>query len=278
MNHRALQRALVVALHDETFLAEMKADPVRAAPHLGETERRALLAVDPRALRTDPLRRRRLLRVLAEEYKASTTLALAETRSLAWAEAFFASPVFRAAIFGDRPLALAFGEYLAGADLATPQFPDVLRLEATRARCRRDRHRPPAPGVALAPGVAIASFDGGVLETIQTVEQYLFEIGLMPQVALCADAPRLPALLPLGARPPLRLLFTPSAADVGLAPIDDDLHGVLSALAAPRGRAEAVQALAGAGVPAGAAPDVLQSLLEDGLLAEGPPAGAPLLA
>ena len=64
MSHHALQRALVIALHDDGFVAAMHADPdaVLAPLGLDEGERRQLLAVDRRAFRTDPLRRRRVLR------------------------------------------------------------------------------------------------------------------------------------------------------------------------------------------------------------------------
>ena len=56
VTHRALQQALVIALHDETFVAEMHADPDRThAPlGLGARQREQLLAVDRRASRTDP--------------------------------------------------------------------------------------------------------------------------------------------------------------------------------------------------------------------------------
>lgn len=272
MSHRALQKALVTALHDETFVEAFHADPegVLAPLGLDEHERAQLVAVDRRAFRTDPLRRRRVLRVLSEEYKASTTLALAETRSLAFADGFFASSFFRSAVAEDQPLALAFGDFLLDAAragrLSSPQLPDVARLERLRASCRRDRHRPPPPGVGLAPGVAVGRFFGGVLETIQRLERYLFEIGLMPQVALCDDRPPPPPLPAVDEGDPAHLLFTPAAADVGLSEIDAALHDALAALATPRPHGAALQALGQAGVPAGRAPALLDALVAEGLV------------
>ena len=60
MSHHALQRALVIALHDDTFVGELHADPDATLAPLGldARERAQLLAVDRRAFRTDPLRRR----------------------------------------------------------------------------------------------------------------------------------------------------------------------------------------------------------------------------
>jgi hypothetical protein len=278
VSHHALQDALVIALHDEGFVAAMHRDPegTLAPLRLSPAERAQLLAADPRAFRTDPLRRRRILRVLAEELRASTTLALAETRSLAFAEGFFASPAFRAAVIERRPLVLAFGDYLGAAGLAAPLAGEIVRLETLLARCRRDRLRPPRPGITLAPGVAAASFDAATLPAVQALERYVFELGLMPQVALCDDRPPPPVAAPSGRT--AHLLVTPTATGVSLTTIDDDLHRVLARLAAPIDRAGAAAALAPAGVPAAAAGDLVQSLLEEGLLADGPPEDAVLIA
>jgi hypothetical protein len=255
MSHHALQHALVIALHDDGFVAAMHADAEATLAPLGldAAERAQLLAVDPRAFRTDPLRRRRLLRILAEELKVSTTLALWETRSAASIERFFASPAFRAAVVGRRPLAPAFGDFLGALGLRTPQLADVVRLETTTACCRRDRHRRPAPGVALAPGVACEAFDAGVLETVQRVERYLFELGLMPQLALCADGPELPELPPPGGGT-LYLLFTPAEAGVSLTPVDEDLHRALLD-------------------PGKLPPRVVQAMVDEGILTSATPRG-----
>jgi hypothetical protein len=269
--HHALQRALVIALHDEGFVAAMHADPegVLGPLGVGARERAQLLGVDRRAFRTDPLRRRRLLRVLSEEIKVAATLALWETRRVAFLEGFFASPTFRTAVATRAPLAPAFGEFLGAAGLRTPQLGDVARLETLTARCRRARHAAPRPGVALAPGVATAAFDGGVLDTIQAVERFLFELGLMPQLGLCADGPGLPPLPPPGGAT-LHLLLAPSSTGVALTPIDEDLHRVLCALAEPV--TDVARALAPCGVPASQAAHLVASLAEDGLVTSAPAA------
>ena len=267
--HHALQRALVIALHDPGFVEAMHVDPdgTLGPLGLGPSETRQLLAVDRRAFATDPLRARRVLRVLAEELKVSTTLALWETRSAAFALAFFGSRFFRSAVLERTALAPAFGAYLAAAPLATPQLPDVIRLESLLARCRRARLDRPRSGVGLAPGVASATFDAGVLETVQRVERFLFELALMPQLAFCSDGPALPALVPIGGGV-VHLLVTPSPDGVALAPIDEDLHRVLAALARPVPRPELHRALAPAGVPAARAAALVASLVADGLVTD----------
>src|SRR5262249_37690311 len=232
LSHRALQQALVITLHDPGFVAAMHADPDAALGPLGLTaaERAQLLAVDRRAFATDPLRARRVLKAIVEELKVSTTLALWETRSARLAEGFFASRAFRAAVVDRTPLVLAFGAHLAAAPLKTPQLPDVIRFETMLARCRPDRRA--RPGVGLAPGVGVGAFDAGVLETVQRVERFLFELALVPQLAFCADGPALPELPPVG-RGTVHLAVTPS----GLTEIDPDLQRVLAALATPVPRA-----------------------------------------
>ncbi len=269
MSHAALQRALVIALHDPGFVEAMHADPAAVLGPLGvePAERAQLLAVDRRAFRTDPLRARRVLRVLAEELKISTTLALWETRSAAFADGFFASPQFRTAVAERTALAPAYGAYLAAAPLRTPQLADVVRLETLMARCRRATQ--PRPGVALAPGVATDRFDASVLPTVRIVEGFLFEVGLMPQLAWCADGPQLPSLPAVG-RGTVCLLLTPSeSGGVGIAEIDDDLHRVLAALETPT--ADVAKTLAAVGFPAARVKGLVASLAEEGLVTSSTP-------
>jgi hypothetical protein len=264
VSHRGVQQALVILAHDPGFVTAMHEDPDGALGRLGlsAAEKAQLLAVDRRAFATDPLRARRVLKVLAEELKVATTLALWETRSARVAEGFFGSSFFRAAVVDRTALAPAYGAYLAAMPLRTPQLPDVIRFETMLARCRRDVA--PRGGVGLAPGVASGAFDAGVLETIQRVERFLFELALVPQLAFCADGPALPELPPVGAGT-IYLAVTPA----GLTHIDADLHRVLAALATPVARAEVARALAPAGVPPAKAEALVASLVEDGWVVGG---------
>jgi hypothetical protein len=238
MSHHTLQKLMVRMLFDEDFVEEVYAAPERALAglELTEAERGQLLGVDRRAWRHDPLRRRRTLRTLVEEFKVSTTIILAETRSLASLERFFSSRFFHNSIEERGSMGLAFAEFLLDgsrrAEWKAPQIADVVRLEAAIAGCRRTLAREgtlagdlPATisdrtRLRLAPGYDVAGFQANVIATIQRVEQYLFELSLMPAMALCDDAPRLPALPEVDGQKKAYLLFSPGAAGISITNID----------------------------------------------------------
>ncbi len=283
MSHRTLERVYVRMLFDPALVDAVYADADAAlagldlAPH----ERAQLTAVDRRAWAHDPLRRYRTLRTLAEEYKASTTLALAATRSLASLDAFFSSAEFHRAVQERGSLALAFADYLAR--LAVERFPDaphvadVVALERMLARCRRELEvageaEPLLSSIdarsvlALAPGHAAGRFDANVVEAINAAERYLFEVGLMPAVALCEDAPRLAPLPPVAGEPAW-LLALPSSSGVSLMPIDGDYFALLDAFSAgPRPLGEAAREAVAGGVEAADVDTMVVSLLEQGVL------------
>jgi hypothetical protein len=266
MDHRRLQRALVVALHDDVTLAALSLGG-EALATLGLTpdEAAALAAVDPRALRTDPARPRRMLATLADEYKASTSLLLAGGCTWASLTGFFADPSFRDAIMGDRALAVAFGGYLAGLAQARGVVGDVVAIELARARCRRPA--PPPAGLGLAPGVAVLAVDQAALPLLQEVERWHFELARMPQVVLAADAPRPPE--PSASGSSVHLVVQPGPAGPAVSEIDADLALVLGTLASPRPRQEALEGIVRAGIAKERAAALAAALIDDGLLAEG---------
>src|SRR5215475_4663276 len=283
MSHHTLQKLMVRMLFDEDVVEEVYAAPERALAGLDltEAERGQLLGVDRRAWRHDPLRRRRTLRTLVEEFKVSTTIILAETRSLASLEVFFSSRFFHDSIEERGSMGLAFSEFLLDGnrrgEWKAPQIADVVRLEATIAGCRRtlaqegnyvagdlpatisDRTR-----VRLAPGYDVASFQANVIATIQRVEQYLFELSLMPAMALCDDAPSLPALPEVDGQKKAYLLFSPGAAGISITNIDKPDFLVLYETK----RAVEIRSLLSRLAPARAkqAQDILAEWLENGAL------------
>lgn len=283
MSHHALQKLVVRMLFDEAFVAAVHTDPDEALAGTGltATERTQLLSVDQRAWRYDALRRRRTLRTLVEEYKVSTTIALAETRSLASLERFFSSSFFHASVQQRGSMGLAFSEFLLdgcrqGAWTA-PQLPDVIRLEAAMVACRRSLAREAAPGelpdslhdrlhIRLAPGCSVASFQANVIETIQHVEKYLFELSLMPAMALCEDAPRLTDLPEVNQLQKIYLLFSPGAAGITLTALD---RATFLLLYEARRAVEIRTLLARPGAPknnATQAQTILSEWLENGVL------------
>lgn len=237
MSHHTMQKLVVRMLFDDEFVKAAHADPRQAFAglDLSDTERAQLLRVDRRAWRHDALRRRRTLRTLAEEFKISTTIGLAETRSLASLENFFSSPFFHTAVQERGSMGLAFSDFLLDGCRKgiwkTPQLPDIVRLEAALVACRRSLEREDPPGelpatihdrmrVKLAPGCSVASFQANVIETVQHVERYLFELNLMPAMALCEDAPQLTDLPEVNQLKKVYLLFSPGATGISLTNID----------------------------------------------------------
>ena len=262
MRHHALQRLLVRMQYDPAFAAsllgeaarpEVPAELVRLG--LGERERDWLRAMDVRAFHHDPLKRRRALRGLMEEFKAASAIALAETRRIAFLDGFFTSRAFHEALQERGSLAAAYARFLREAGLKTPQLPGVVAIEAELARSRRaleaaggvDWKAPPVPpggltDVARAPGVAVGRHSADALQAIQTVERYLFEIGLVPALALVEDAPRLelpPPSPPGSGQPSLLLGFVPTQSGISLVELEEPLFRAILAVegrAVPVGR------------------------------------------
>lgn len=279
MSHHALQRALVVALHDPGFARALRDDAAAAlAPfQLDPAERDQLLAVDPRAFSIDRLRRRRVLKAIVEELKGSMAIALADVRRFEFAEEFFASPRFRAAVIEDRPLVLALADYLAdqlaAGRLRSPQLAGVLAIERAQAEARRDCGRAPAPGLSGAPGLRLVASDRSALAALQAAERHLFELALLPHIALCDDRPAL--ALPAVGGEPLHLAVRADDAEVGLSELPEPLYRSLSALveAASRGlvqRADVPAVLASVRLRVADTDRLVDDLVTDGYLVERP--------
>jgi hypothetical protein len=257
LRHRQLQRALVVLQHALDPAAALAALP------LGDRERATLAAVDPRALAADPGRRQRLLTTLAEEYKASTTLVLAEHGRLGAVLEFFADARFARTVMADGILALAFGDFLA-TRLSDALASDVLRLERARAACRREVSGAAGHGIGLAPGVACVRVDGHALDLMNAVERWLHDLARLPQLVLAADRPALPRL---GAdNREQAYALGPAGNDIAFAPIDGELARILEALCPTRPAAEARATLIASGVPAPQLDGLLDALVDDGLV------------
>jgi hypothetical protein len=226
------QAATVRMLHDPEFAAAVRRAPDVALPELSPALRAQLAAVDPRALQLDRLRGRRLLRTLFDEFKAATTLLLARHKQLAFLDRFFAHAAFVDAIDGRRPLYDAYFAFLVDAEVPRA----VAAIEHALAAARRSMSATPsAPAGYLerAAGVQPIATTAGALATLQTAERYLFEVGLMPAVALCDDAP--PLLLDDATRDPtpLYLVTIPNETGHSLVTIEEPLHALLTSLPRP---------------------------------------------
>src|SRR5262249_24597710 len=121
-----------------------------------------------------------------------------------------------------------------------PQSEDIVRLEAAIAGCRRrlacegEYEAGPLPTTIsdrartrLAPGYDVGGFQAKIIAAIQEVEKYLFEVSLMPAMALCDDAPRLPRLPEVDRAKKTYLLFGPGASGISLSHLDKSSYLVL---------------------------------------------------
>jgi len=239
----AAQRALVRMYFDPAFAAAVRESPDEVLAHLPSPLRAQLAAVDDRALRLDRLRRRRALRTLSEEWKATTTWVLAEAGRLATLEDFFSSAHFHAAVDDRGSMPLAFAAFLAelivARPLRTPHLADVLAIETALAQARRepDDDESPTPPAALgddtalrrAPGVIPIAVGRGAMAVLQQAERYLFEVGLMPAVALCDDAPGLTVDAKLIDAAPTWMVAVRTAGGVSLVTVERPLYEALRA-------------------------------------------------
>ena len=230
--HRLAQDAAVRMHFDPEFAALVRRAPAEALPDLPELLRSQLAAIDARAFKLDRLRGRRLLRTLFDEFKASTTLVLAQEKRLEFLDGFFTSEHF-GRVFDGSPLWLAYAAFLMmDSDCPT----GVVCIEMALAKSRRPlfyQHHPVAH-VCLAPGVApVTAVTQGELAAMQQAEHYLFEVGLLPAVALCRDAPTLLLDERTKDATPLYLVVVPTESGQSLVTIDAKLHHLLMSLPLP---------------------------------------------
>ncbi|HEX6839303.1 MAG TPA: hypothetical protein VF334_22150 [Polyangia bacterium] len=222
--HLAAQQAIVRMLFDGEFAARVRADAAAALPELPATLRAQLAAIDPRALKLDRLLRQRTLRTLFDEFKGSTTLFLARTKKLAALDEFFRSRAFHEAIASGRPLAFAYADFLGPA--ASP-------IEIALAEARRMKPPPKDGRVHRVPGVVALETTRGALAALQQAEQYLFEVGLMPAVALCDDAPPLTLDARAADATPLYLVTVPTESGHSLVTVDEITYALVASLPQP---------------------------------------------
>lgn len=222
--HLAAQQAVVRMLFDPEFAARVRGDAAAALPELPAELRAQLAAIDPRALKLDRLLRQRTLRTLFDEFKGSTTLFLARAKKLAALDDFFRSRPFVEALASARPLALAYADFLGPA--ASP-------IERALAEARRTKAPPRDGRVHRAPGVVALQTTNGALAALQQAEQYLFEVGMMPAVALCDDAPPLTLDARAADATPLYLVTVPSESGHALVTVDEITWALVASLPAP---------------------------------------------
>jgi hypothetical protein len=175
MSVQALQRVAVRMLYDAEFLDRVYGDVDEATGDCDLTarERQWLRTPDRRAWSVDPLRRTRSLTALVEEFATSIAVfARAHPDASSLLDRFFSSTRFHVGMQAGESLAALFAGWFAGRIDASGS--DLLTLEATLARLRREREAgccgsvTPAPlgagsTLGFSPGVAVLECGRGTL-------------------------------------------------------------------------------------------------------------------
>jgi len=253
---QALQRVVVRMLVDPSFAQRVHAG--EALSELSPAERKLLDAVDPRAFRTDPYRRSRLLQACVEEHLVGVAVLSDGGRALARADAFFSSPAFHRSVQERGVLSLAFGRWLEG------RVGPLARLDLAVAHARR-RPLPRGSGLTLAPRCWPLAMPTATLGYWQQVRAAL---GPEPLATLVGGSVSLPPAPPPGGDTSWCLVRVDGA---GAATLDGSAEGLDPLLrhvleARPR------HALVARFEAAGAGADLLDELVTDGLIVEARPA------
>ncbi len=247
LDPQKIQQALVCMLFDPSYEALLRTDQTFA--ELSSDERALLCTLDPRSLRTDPMRRPRALQAILEEYPVSAALL-----GVPQVDRFFASPIFRAVIRSRGSMAIGFAKFLG------TRARGVGMIEAAIAHTRRPR--PPQPGLGCSPLFIPLIVPKGTLNWYQ---QALGRLGPTPLRAL-AELPE-----PWRKRPPkggaeYLLVEGKSDGQAALGGASEGLVRLLLAASPPRSRAELAAAAQKLGAEPAEADELLDGLLEDELL------------
>jgi hypothetical protein len=104
------------------------------------------------------------------------------------------------------------------------------------------------------------------MAALNQAEKYLFEVNLMPAVALCEDAPRLALDARASDATPLHLVTVPHAGQVTLVTIEADLALVLRAAQSARTVERVIAEAVARGVPHDRARALLDELIDGELV------------
>lgn len=270
MSHAALQRVLVRMLYDPALVAAVFTDPARLDADLTADERRWLTAQDPRAYATDTHRRGRSLTALIEELPAASALA-ARAEGPAALDAFFSSPGFHDCIQSRGSLAAAYSAWLAALPCRDRRLGPVAHLEGAIARARRAAPLPPGSGALVAaPGVVPLRTAGGTLAARQAIVEALTGHRDGVVAAVIDRDQRLPDRR-LDLEPEELLIERAPDGNVGVGEGSEALCDLLRACASPIPRETALAEARRHGLEPGEDAEVVDGLVDDGLLQEVSP-------
>lgn len=174
MSHTALQRVIVRMLYDPQLVSRVFANPASALANedITEEEGNWLVQTDRRAYDVDTLRRARTLTALVEEYPVSCQSWVTQAGTTDALELFFSKSEFHDCVQSRGSLALAFGDYLLGADLVRlcPELRAFTTLEQHIAMLRRAKPiKKVSNTLCLASRTAVFSLPEGAIFNYQII-------------------------------------------------------------------------------------------------------------
>jgi len=252
---QSLQRVVVRMLVDPAFAKRVHSGEPLA--ELSPAERELLDAVDPRAFRTDRYRRSRLLQACIEEHLVAVAVLTDGGRALDRADAFFGDPALHRCVQERDVLTLAFGRWLEG------QVGPLARLDLAVAHARR-RPLPRGTGLTLAGGCWPLAMPTATLAYWQQVRGAL---GPEPLAGLVGGTASLPPAPAASGDTSWCLVRVDHAGVASLDGSAEGLDPLLRYALDPRPRAELVARFESAGAGA----ELLDDLVNDGLIVEARP-------
>ena len=276
LTHITMQRVIVRMLFDPAFARSVIERPEESLKGLGLDARHVsfLTGPDPRVWRLDPHRRARSLEALLDEYPASAALLVGSTSQTSALDAFFSSSHFHQCIQQRQRLALAFGSYLIdlAIHLKRADLEGVTTLEKAVAAFRRPSQLPDNPDAKLhlSPNVALVSVPTGTLEAYVNITQTLAEKQLSGAAAVILSSFRLRPFQTTEQRVWVLLEKMNEGSGPGLSVLADGLASLL-VLANQGTSFESFSEVArNHGADPGEEREILDSLIDDGLIIEHP--------
>ena len=276
MPHKALNRVVVRMLFDPDFQEKVYQDPgeIMDPLQIPKSLQNELINTDPRAWNIDGQRRKRTLQGLISEFPSASALVLAHTKKLSQLDAFLSSTEFHESVQNRESMALAFVEYLQRLHqekrIDEAQFMDILTIEVQKAKCRRSLEQDLiklAPNeIVKSPGVSSSALNSTVIESINVIEEYLYELSLIPTIALCDDKPTFPTLPTPENQGNFFLLFRPQNEDIGMTPVSVVIHDALTQLDKPLPRNRFLEKMEQRGLASQSSGQLLESLMAENLV------------
>lgn len=261
-----LQRVIVRMLHDPELRAAVYADPDGALGDLplDASERRALVAPDPRAWGIDEHRADRVLAALLEEHPVAALTLLEEGVPLPRLHRFFQGRFFHDAIMARRSLAPAFAEHL-GTLASSPRARAMVALEGAIASLRRSdlgAAEIPAGRFVRAPHLHPIALPSGTLAAWEKARK---AIGDTSAAALVVRARR-PKIAPVDPRTTEWVLLDRQGDDTLAGYIGEALGRLLIAAEHPVSSDRLVDHALNEGASHAEALEILEDLVGEGLL------------